>query len=212
MPVSKNDTDSQYPESHLNTYASLQTMKNCNRVDTKVSCSYCHVKGFFVTYAFGADYASCPFCGSLTDTCVSNGDEWITYWFCQTCNVIFDACCDHYDGETCDSDENISNAHLICKYMFQGDVYDGMPLFDGGIAEAECKFPQCTMLQWTCPNSKKASTRWCPCCREEFVEDCEIVLQERLDKLSEFDLVNVDILHHIIKPFLIREYTRPGMI
>jgi radical SAM protein with 4Fe4S-binding SPASM domain len=138
-------------------------MKNCNKHDSKV--------GYLAVSDLGGDYLSCPYCGkhdaystfgvslknvdkykelsSKIESTIYNDNNDNDYWFnyCHECKLTFVCGC------KCDRDL-AHNAHIISKYMFNGDIYEGQPFYES-IDEWLELSDKVTVLEWCCPNNGK---------------------------------------------------------
>jgi hypothetical protein len=138
-------------------------MKNCVNHTSKVN--------YLVKWGYGGDMSCCPYCGHVDAFSSYNlnhlnnmptlkakfdskfeDDEFFKKWFyyCEDCKITFDNGCHYSDPGV--ADDGIYNAHIIRKYMFQGDVYEGTPLFDS-IDEWLDLCDKVTVLEWCCPNN-----------------------------------------------------------
>ncbi len=126
-------------------------MKNTTNVDKIYYCYNCNLKGFFCYTPEGADFETCPCCGSkdylnyivnimnrgglssrydfLFDDDDNSDDMRIKYKYCDDCKIIFCLGCTHRLSGCTDS---TFNCHFIKKWKNKntGIIYDGMPRFD----------------------------------------------------------------------------------
>ena len=139
-------------------------MKNLLELKTLAECYSCN-KNMFVCYTpLGADYNTCPLCtrGDFYNLCNEeenkkyfkkyyNVDDNIyeKYSFCKFCKIIYEVGCTHaLEGCT----ENCYNAHLISKYKYKDEIYDGMPQFDS-VDEWYNELNNIIILEWVCINN-----------------------------------------------------------
>jgi len=139
-------------------------MKNLIKLNTLAKCYSCN-KNMFVCYTpNGADYKTCPLCtrGDFYNLCneeedkkyfekyVNDNDNIYTqYNFCKFCKIIFKLGCIHAQ-EGCT--ESCYNAHLISKYKYKDETYDGMPQFDS-VDEWYNELNNIIILNWICINN-----------------------------------------------------------
>lgn len=126
-------------------------MRNIVSLDTKVKCYKCKQQGFFCSIE---DFTSCPRCGEheiwndIYDT-FKDDDIRVEYTFCNKCGIMYELGCMH--GENgCTS--GIYNGHLIKKYEYEGDVYEGMPHFENE-EEWFREAPKIKVLEQICKGS-----------------------------------------------------------
>lgn len=88
---------------------------------TMSRCNKCLTHGFFIhkNSVLHENVYSCPFCKNCKDTYIN--DNLI---YCPSCKVLFEPGCIH------DKNDDIWNAHVISKFMYQDKIYDGMPQFE----------------------------------------------------------------------------------
>lgn len=123
-------------------------MRNTKNVYNTYKCFACDMKGFFIETPCGADYYTCPCCNKydflhrimnkleddnkyekifFDDNC--DNDLRCSWSYCDTCKIIFEVGCMHYNGG-CTS--NVYNAHFIKKWKMKDSdiIFEGMPAFD----------------------------------------------------------------------------------
>lgn len=102
-------------------------MKNVNTIQTICKCDKCSQCGFFNKRFY------CPLCDSKLmlldlgniEIDLDSGD--IPFNFCPACNIMIEyGGCIHSYG----NGNIIYNAHVISKYEYKNNVYNGMPQFD----------------------------------------------------------------------------------
>lgn len=150
-------------------------MRNAQSLPQLSSCCIkCDLRGVFTYTPCGADYITCPCCESydiLTDDAYSNdsrltflfdafstddpdydNDNRLTMHFCPKCCIMFDIGCTHAK-QGCSDD--VYNAHFIKKWEHKvsKEIYEGMPLFDGGIDDWLKNAPLVTILEKHCPHN-----------------------------------------------------------
>jgi len=144
-------------------------MKNILSVNSVYQCIYCNLNGFFCYTPDGADFETCPCCGKddflntitykdyptkydfLFETEFED-DMRNKYRYCDSCHIIFQLGCMHYNGG-CTS--NVFNCHFIKKWKHKVNniEYKGMPIFDNeddwfnNVNNVE-------VLQMYCPHNK----------------------------------------------------------
>jgi hypothetical protein len=135
-------------------------MRNIVSFDTKVNCSLCGQKGF---YSEGHEDPRCPRCNipvfynDIYDT-FKDDDIRVLYDFCDTCKIVFDhSGCNHAENGC---DWQIYNAHFISKYEHEGDVYEGMPLFENE-EEWLKEGGKIKILETICPNKNSICPKAC---------------------------------------------------
>jgi hypothetical protein len=118
-------------------------MKNITCVKGMKKCHYCELQGFFCYTPFGADYETCPCCGThdFLNTSSNYSEKYHflfdsefdddlrnTYRYCDHCNIIFELGCVHSNRGCTDS---VYNCHFIKKWKDKSTniEYEGMPLF-----------------------------------------------------------------------------------
>jgi hypothetical protein len=121
-------------------------MKNTTIVNEVQHCHRCKLNGFFVYTPQGADYSTCPCCGSgeflnthsndeeridtlFLDVNYSDEDMRHRFSYCEKCKILFTFGCVHNELGCTDS---VYNAHFIQKWRDKTTmiVYDGMPQFE----------------------------------------------------------------------------------
>jgi len=90
----------------------------------------------FITTPQGANYITCPFCNEWIDSSDDNYFENIEMEYCAHCKILFDLGC-VYAELGCTDD--IYYAKLVSKWEYNGEVHDGMILFDNYIELADNK-------------------------------------------------------------------------
>lgn len=139
-------------------------MKNLIQVSTISTCSKCEKTGFFCNY--DVDGISCPFCNimvyetSIADYFAEDSEhdeddkdderyEYLKMYYCEDCRIIYKHGCIHYLSEHGNSNYN---GHLISKYEYKNQTYNGMPQFKNE-RELNKEFKNIKILEWTCLNS-----------------------------------------------------------
>jgi hypothetical protein len=84
---------------------------------------------------------TCPRCEKQTDEEDTKGN-----YFWEDCGIVFDAF-------GCSHEEEKNNCHFIAKYVYEGVIYNGMPLFES-LEEWKNKFGDIMILKWVCPNEE----------------------------------------------------------
>jgi len=156
-------------------------MKNCVNTRSKV--------GYLIECGYGGDIIRCPYCGKMDAFSAFNlnhmdkmpetrdkfalkfeEDDFFKKWFyyCEDCKITFDNGCQYSDPGV--ADDGIYNAHIISKYMFEGDVYEGTPLFES-IDEWLDLCDKVQVLEWRCPNNGAHNFNHR---KYDFYEKCEI--------------------------------------
>jgi len=125
-------------------------MRNTSCVNELYKCSFCNLKGFFCYTPDGADFNTCPCCGTrdflnwqtylsrlkndetkyYSLSCSGDDDDMrLEFNYCNKCKILFKVGCMHYVGGCTD---NIFNCHFIKKWKHKKTdiVHNGMPLFD----------------------------------------------------------------------------------
>ena len=111
----------------------------------------------------------CPFCGGYNATYdnihhkldfLREQYEWPCndppyYLYCSSCKTIYNHGCDYTDQNKYG---HVFNAHLVGKYMFNGDTYIGMPYYENVDEWIEMS-PKVTILEWVCPNEGKVDPK-----------------------------------------------------
>ncbi len=136
-------------------------MKNAVSLDTKSKCFRCKRTGFF---SYDGKFMSCPRCLCETNhKCMikHNDGVMIKSLFCDKCGIVFEPFgCEHRD--------DVYNSHLICKYKYNDDIYDGMPVFES-LDELIQELNNIVVLQLYCPNNAISS-----CCSDDVDYTCKL--------------------------------------
>lgn len=129
-------------------------MKNIIKCNTTQHCYSCNKQGFFTRSAYGQE---CPLCGCGDylssihhEDNIADFDIEIYYndlYFCPKCKILFSDGCLHHELNV----ESTMNAHIIAKWEYKGEIYDGMPCFES-IEEWVSEIKNIKVLEMVCPN------------------------------------------------------------
>ena len=140
----------------------------------------CNCNGLFTHISmWNEDYICCPFCdkrfskycNKYSKECHTNYDDYISFYSCIKCNILFTNGCYHIDS---DGGTGIFNVHLINKYKYKNDIYEGMPFFENN-DEFNLVKHDIEILQLICPNNgdyckeKKYKGHCCELTRENII-------------------------------------------
>jgi hypothetical protein len=119
------------------------------------------LNGFFCYTPQGADYNTCPLCGTSSDECKLNYDDYPSFSdggdVCDKCKIIYDVGCTHACNGCTD---DCYNGHLVGKWKHipSNQIYTGMPQFDS-TEECKVELHNIIILEWICPNNGMHCTK-----------------------------------------------------